>query len=54
MKKILIPIILFFCLIVGANSIVITKENEYSLIRQFGRISYVTTEAGVSFKIRGN
>ena len=42
---------LFVLLIIGASSIVVTQENEYSLIRQFGKIDHVITEAGVSFKI---
>ena len=50
-KRILITIVLFIIVIVGASSIVITRENEYSLIRQFGRIDYVISEAGISFKI---
>lgn len=50
-KRILIIIALFIIVIVGASSIVITRENEYSLIRQFGRIDYVISEAGISFKI---
>lgn len=50
-KSILITIVLFIIVIVGASSIVITRENEYSLIRQFGRIDYVISEAGISFKI---
>ena len=43
--------ILFAALIIGLSSIVITKENEYKVIRQFGKISHVQTQAGVSFKI---
>ena len=50
-KRILIIVVLFIIVIVGASSIVITRENEYSLIRQFGRIDYVISEAGISFKI---
>lgn len=50
-KKIILVIVLFMLLITGASSIVITRENEYSLIRQFGRIDHVVAEAGVSFKI---
>lgn len=50
-KRILIIVALFIIVIVGASSIVITRENEYSLIRQFGRIDYVISEAGISFKI---
>ena len=44
-------IILFAALFLGLSSLVITKENEYKVIRQFGKIDHVQTEAGVSFKI---
>lgn len=50
-KKALLAFILFFLLIIGASSIVVTQENEYSLIRQFGKIDHVVTEAGISFKL---
>lgn len=30
---------------------VITKENQFKLIRQFGRVERVQTQAGLSFKI---
>ena len=50
-KRFLIIVVLFIVVIVGASSIVITRENEYSLVRQFGRIDYVISEAGISFKI---
>lgn len=50
-KRIVLIIVLFVLLITGASSIVITKENEYSLVRQFGKIDHVVSEAGVSFKI---
>ncbi len=50
-KKVLLIVALFVLLIVGASSIVITRENEYSLIRQFGKIDHVVSEAGISFKI---
>lgn len=33
------------------NSMVITKENQFKLIRQFGRVERVLTQAGLSFKI---
>lgn len=33
------------------STIVVTSENEYSLIRQFGKIDHVVADAGVSFKI---
>lgn len=50
-KKVIIGVVLALLLIVGCSSIVITQENEYTLVRQFGRIDHVVTEAGISFKI---
>ena len=50
-KRVLLAIIVFVLLIVVASGIVITKENEYSLIRQFGRVDHVVSTAGISFKI---
>ena len=51
LKRTVIIIVLFLIVIVGASSIVITKEDEYSLIRQFGRIDHVVSESGISFKV---
>ncbi len=42
---------MFVLLVAGASSVVITRENEYSLVRQFGKIDHVVSEAGISFKI---
>ena len=50
-KKVLLTVLLLVILITGASSIVITRENEYSLIRQFGRIERVVSSSGISFKI---
>lgn len=50
-KKIFLIFVLFLLLIVGASGIVITNENEYSLVRQFGRIDHVVSQSGISFKI---
>ncbi len=50
-KKAILAAVIFLLLIVGASSIVVTQENEYSLIRQFGKVDHVVSEAGVSFKI---
>ena len=36
---------------VGANSMVVTKENQYKLIRQFGRVQRVISTSGLSFKV---
>jgi len=38
-------------LFLGLSSLVITRENEYTVIRQFGKINHVRIEAGVSFKV---
>lgn len=51
LKKIVLIAILFLLLITGMSSIVITQENEYSLVRQFGKIDRVVSEAGISFKV---
>ena len=51
LRKIFLVILLFAALIVGTSGIVVTQENEYSLIRQFGKVDHVVSEAGISFKI---
>ncbi|MDW2799102.1 protease modulator HflC [Clostridium boliviensis] len=38
-------------LIVLTGSVVVTNENEYKLIRQFGRVERVISTPGISFKI---
>lgn len=50
-KRVTIIIVVLFLLITGTSSIVITNENEYSLIRQFGKIDHVVSQAGISFKV---
>lgn len=50
-KKVLLGVAIILLLIVGSSGIVVTQEDEYSLIRQFGKIDHVVTDAGVSFKI---
>lgn len=50
-KKVLIAVALFILIITGLSSIVVTQENQYSLIRQFGKIDHVVSEAGISFKV---
>ena len=49
--KAIITLLLLVLIFVGFSSLVITKENEYKVIRQFGKIDHVETKAGVSFKI---
>ena len=50
-KGILLLLIVFAIMIVGGNSIVITKANQYKLIRRFGRVQNVITQAGLGFKV---
>ena len=38
-------------IIIGSSSFVVTYEDEYSLVRQFGKIDHVVSEAGISFKV---
>lgn len=51
MKKIIPVILLLIVVIVGSSCFVVTNENEYSLIRQFGKIVAVESEAGITFRI---
>ena len=50
-RNLSIVVILLVLLFVGSSCIVVTYENEYSLVRQFGKIDHVVSEAGVTFKI---
>lgn len=50
-RRIILVILIFALLVIGSSSIVVTNENEYSLIRQFGKVDHVISSAGVSFKI---
>lgn len=50
-KKIVLAVFGVIVLMILGSACVITNENEYSLIRQFGKVDHVVTEAGVSFKI---
>ena len=52
-KKILSSFILLLLLaglIVLGNSVVVTQEDEYTLIKEFGKIKTVREESGISFK----
>ncbi len=44
-------LVLIAAAIVLGNSMVITKQNQFKLIRQFGRVQRVVTESGLTFKI---
>lgn len=49
--KFLVTVIAIAALLGISGSIVVTEENEYKLIRQFGRVERVIDQAGISFKI---
>ena len=51
LAKVLLVIILIALVIGGSSCIVITNENQYSLVREFGKIDHVVGNAGISFKI---
>lgn len=50
-SKVFVTVLVVVALFLGLSSLVVTKENEYKVIRQFGKIDHVQTQAGVSFKI---
>ncbi len=50
-RNVALIIIVFAVLIIGSSCLVVTNENEYSLIRQFGGVDHVVADAGVSFKL---
>lgn len=47
----ILVIVAIVAIIILANSMVVTAENEYTLVKQFGKIEYVIDEAGLSFKV---
>ena len=49
--KVFLGVLAGLAIIISSSCFVITNENEYSLVRQFGKIDHVVSEAGVSFKI---
>ncbi len=48
--KVLITVLVLIAVFIVLSSVVVTKENEYTLIREFGKIDHVVCDAGVSFK----
>lgn len=50
-KRTSLAVLLLVLLCIGTSCIVITNENEYSLVRQFGKVDHVISDAGVSFKL---
>jgi len=51
LKKWIIPILVVVILATAASSLVVTNQNEYTVIRQFGKVVSIRDTAGVSFRI---
>lgn len=49
--KILIVVLAVVILVGASNCFVVTEQNEYTIIRQFGKVVDIRDEAGVSFKL---
>lgn len=43
--------VVIIAVIILTNGMVVTKQNQFKLVRQFGRVQRVVTEPGLSFKI---
>ena len=50
-RNIVIVVLVLVVLIGAASALVVTRENEYTIIRQFGRVANIHSTAGLSFKI---
>lgn len=50
LSKLILILVVVFALVSG-SCVVITNENEYSLVRQFGKVDRIVEESGISFKI---
>lgn len=50
-KKIIIFLLVCIIVVVIGNSMVVTKQNQYKLIRRFGRVQHIVTDSGLSFKL---
>lgn len=50
-KKIAIPIVIVIVILLLFNSLYITAENQYSVVKQFGKIVNTNDTAGIRFKI---
>lgn len=48
---ILAVLLIFVVIVVAGNSMVVTRANQYKLIRRFGKVQNVISEAGLSFKL---
>ncbi|MBE5960452.1 MAG: protease modulator HflC [Lachnospiraceae bacterium] len=48
--KIIVAAVVVLAVWILGMSVVVTEQNEYTLIKEFGRVDRVITEAGISFK----
>lgn len=44
-------VVILFAIVIVASSLVVTNENEYTLIKEFGKVESIVETAGASFKI---
>lgn len=50
-KKIIGAIVAIVVLVCLASSVYVVGENEFKLVRQFGKVNYVVSDAGLHFKV---
>ena len=50
-RNIVIVVLVLVVLIGAVSALVVTRENEYTIVRQFGRVVSIRDTAGLSFKI---
>ena len=50
-RNIVIVVLVLVILIGAVSALVVTRENEYTIVRQFGRVVSIRDTAGLSFKI---
>ncbi len=49
--KVVLAVVAVAAIMVLGTSMVVTHENEYTLIKQFGKIDHIVDEAGLTFKV---
>ena len=49
--KIIIPLIIVIAIVLSGNCFVVTQQNEYTIVRQFGAVVNVVDEPGLSMKM---
>ena len=50
-SSVIITIVIILMFVFSLSCMVVTGEDEYKLIRQFGKVDHIESEAGLSFKI---